>query len=221
MDPYYLIKQEITLGAERCQQLLETREDMIHDSRGINIEVFRSLGIQLGNEILNVRSLLRDIEESISRVRSSPGNFQISEAEVAKRIEFTNEIARGLLDIEEKMKGQSINQRVAFYPQRPHAQPALDRDREQDQLLAERSEQIQEIEVAIQSELLIAREIRDELDDQAQMLIALDRDVDTAATAMRQVAQRVKAIIDHEGAVPTAVVAVLAVVLIILLSLAL
>jgi type I site-specific restriction endonuclease len=193
---------------------------MIHDSRGINIEVFRSLGIQLSNEILNVRGLLRNIEESISRVRSNAERFQISQTELSKRVAFTEEIARGLLDIEEKMKGQSINQKVAFYPEKPQAQPAADRILDQDQLLAERSEQIQEIEVAIQSELLIAREIRDELDDQAQMLIALDRDVDTAATAMRQVAQRIKAIINHEGAVPTAVVAVLAIVLIVLLYIA-
>ena len=53
MDPFYLIKQEILTDAEHADELLETRSDMINDHRGVNIEAFKKLGVQISNEILS------------------------------------------------------------------------------------------------------------------------------------------------------------------------
>ena len=221
MDPYYLIKMEVTTGAAHLRELVETRDDMLGDARGINPEVFRTLGIQLTNEIAKVSGLVQDIEETIEQVRANPTSFGISNSEITAREEFVKEMKSELSHIEERAKEQAMNQRVVFHVQ------ANDRSEHgtgpmegQTQVLAEREETINLIEENVNMQLLVAREIDTELESQREIMFALDENIDNAHDAMQEVTRRVKQLIENEGTVPTTIVVLLSIALVVLLFLA-
>ena len=104
MDPYYLIRQEVVTGVNHLNELLDMRQDMLNDHRGINLEVFRTLGIQVTNESQKVKGLVRDIEETINQIKANPDNFQISQVELSSRVEFMKKTVSDLNNIEERAR---------------------------------------------------------------------------------------------------------------------
>ena len=220
MDPYFLIKMEVSTGVEHLRELLETREDMLGDPRGINVDVFRLLGIQLTSEITKVSGLVKDIEETIAQVKLNPSSFGISDAELESREHFVRDIGAEITNLEERAKEQSMNQRVVFH----QAAAARGGEEElrpaQEQALLGREETIDLIEENVNRQLQVAREIDSELENQKELIIGLDESIDNAHDAMRAVTQQVRQLIENEGTAPTVIVVLLSIALVILLFLA-
>lgn len=220
MDPYYLIKMEVSTGVGHLKELLDTRQDMLSDPRGINVEVFRTLGIQLTNEIAKVNGLVRDIEDTIAQVKSNPASFGISDVELGSREQFVKDVAAEIAGIEERAKEQSMNQRVVFHP----ASAAQGGDDElrpaQEQVLLGREETIGLLEENVNRQLQVAREIDNELENEKEVILSLDESIDNAHDAMRAVTNQIKEIIENEGTAPTVLVVLLSIALVVLLFLA-
>ena len=221
MDPYYLIRQEVVTGTNHLRELLDTRTDMLNDPRGINVEVFQTLGIQLANEVQKVKGLVRDIEDSIDQINANRSNFQISDVELSSRVQFIKQTVSDLSEIEERMKQQSMNERVAFHPVNTQdSHDESERVPRQEQLLVDRQEQIELIEQNVNAQLHYAKAIDRELEEQQEIMLTLDGNIDNAHEAMKDVTQRIKTLIENEGTVPTTIVVILAIVLIFLLFIA-
>lgn len=233
MDPFYLIKQEITTDVEHIQELVDTRNDMIHDPRGINFDVFKNLGIQATNEINSVYSLISDTEESIEHVKANPSNFpQVSETELQNRSNFCQEIREEIKKYEEQIKEQSshVSQSAQYIKQISSVASngfenlgTLPNDNDNDQNLAfieQHDEQINQIDEMAKTQYQLARQISNELDDQKQIIIELDEGIDSASDAMKSVTDQIKKVIENEGKLPTGIAFVLALILIILLFIA-
>lgn len=218
MDPYYLIQQEVLTGMDRLREILETREDMINDPRGINMDVFKTLGFQLSNDTSNVENLLRDIEDSLAQIKTNPEQFQITESELASREKFVNQTNKELADISERAKNQSLNHKITFSLPTPSPSEAPTRSSgQQSQMLEHREEQLNMIEETVAMQLSFAREIDNELADQQQVLLSLGDNIDNASEAMKNVTAQIKRLIENEGKVPTMLVIILSITLIILL----
>lgn len=220
MDPYYLIQQEVLTGMEHLREILETREDMINDSRGINLEVFKTLGMQLSNEVTNVGNLVHDIEDSVEQIKANPSQFQISESELANREKFIADALSSLSDIDTKAKTQSTNQKITFHGSNTNYNEKENGNRSQfqrDQMIEQREEQLNMIEETVEMQLTYAREIDNELADQQEVLLALDENIDSAAEAIKDVTARIKQLIENEGKIPTMLVCILSIILVILL----
>ena len=220
MDPYFLIKMEVSTGVEHLKELLETRDDMLGDPRGINVDVFRLLGIQLTSEIAKVSGLVRDIEETIAQVKLNPSSFGISEAELESRERFVKDIGAEIAGLEERAKEQSIDQRVVFHQAAAARAGEEELRPAQEQALLGREETIDLIEENVNMQLQVAREIDGELENQKELIIGLDESIDNAHDAMRAVTQQVRQIIENEGTAPTVIVVCLSIALVILLFLA-
>ncbi|OHT04673.1 hypothetical protein TRFO_27748 [Tritrichomonas foetus] len=226
MDPFYLIKQEILTDIEHIHELIDTRNDMIHDHRGINIDVFKKLGAQMTNESTAVRGLLKDIKESIDHVRANPEQFQVSELELNNRTSFVQNTENELNEIDEKIKDQSNNQKV-LYKSNFESKSTIDNNNNfegnpnngnaQSSLLEEHAEQINMIEESVSMQLQIAREIGHEFDDQQEIIIQLDENITSADEAMKSVTAKIKNILENEGKLPTSLAFGLSILLIILL----
>lgn len=231
MDPFYLIKQEITTDVEHIQELTDTRNDMIHDPRGINLDVFKNLGIQANNEIISVNSLIKDTEESIEHVKANPSNFpQVSEIELQNREKFCQEIKEEIKKYEETIKEQStrVNQSAQYIKQISSVAsngfenidgPSNNNNQELT-FLEQHDEQINQIDEMAKTQYQLARQISNELDDQKQIILELDEGIDSASDAMKSVTNQIKQIIENEGKLPTGIALVLAIILIILLFIA-
>ena len=51
IDPYFLNQKEVNTSVIQLQQMLSDRDDMLNDSRGVNPEVFRTVGNNMQKEI--------------------------------------------------------------------------------------------------------------------------------------------------------------------------
>lgn len=203
---------------DRLREILETREDMINDPRGINMDVFKTLGFQLSNDTSNVENLLRDIEDSLAQIKTNPEQFQITESELASREKFVNQTNKELADISERAKNQSLNHKITFSLPTPSPSEAPTRSSgQQSQMLEHREEQLNMIEETVAMQLSFAREIDNELADQQQVLLSLGDNIDNASEAMKNVTAQIKRLIENEGKVPTMLVIILSITLIILL----
>lgn len=205
---------------EHLREIIETREDMINDSRGINLEVFKTLGMQLSNEVANVGNLVRDIEDSVEQIKANPSQFQISESELANREKFIADTLSSLSDIDTKAKTQSTNQKITFHGTNTNYNEKESANRSQfqrDQMIEQREEQLNMIEETVEMQLTYAREIDNELADQQEVLLALDENIDSATEAIKDVTARIKQLIENEGKVPTMLVCILSIILVILL----
>lgn len=233
MDPFYLIKQEITTDVEHIQELVDTRNDMIHNPRGINIEVFKNLGIQVTNEINSVTGLINDTEESIEHVKANPNNFpQVSKTEIQNRSKFCQEMREEIKKYEEIIKDQSsrINQTAQYIKKISSAASngfnnfdAASNDNNNNQnlsFLEQHDEQINQIDEMAKTQYQLAKEISHELDEHQQIIIELDEGIGSASDAMKSVTDQIKKIIEEEGKLPTGIAFVLAIILIILLFIA-
>ena len=234
MDPFYLIQQEITTDIEHIQELVDTRNDMIHDPRGVNAEVFKNLGIQSTNEINSVLVLLKDTEESIQHVKANPSNFpQVTESELQNRAQFCEDKKKEIQKFEEMLKEQSscISQSVQYIKQISNnasngfeSLGAESNDNNGNELvstfLEQHDEEINHIDEMAKTQYQLAKQISNELDEHKQIIIELDEGIDSASDAMKSVTDQIKKVIENEGKLPTGIAFVLAVILIILLFIA-
>ena len=226
MDPFYLIKQEILTDAEHADELLETRSDMINDHRGVNIEAFKKLGVQISNEILSMQQILKDIEESIEHVKENPDDFQIEQNEIESRENFCSEMKSKISEIEQKLKDQSNNQKVIFHQSNFNDNNIHDnkshisQNNQESLMLEDHAEQLNNIQESVNIQLQLAKEINNEFDDQRELIIELDDNITNAEDAMKNVTNQIKGIIEKEGKVPTGLAFALSIVLILLIFLA-
>ena len=226
MDPFYLIKQEILTDAEHADELLETRSDMINDHRGVNIEAFKKLGVQISNEILSMQQILKDIEESIEHVKENPDDFQIEQNEIESRENFCSEMKSKISEIEQKLKDQSNNQKVIFHQSNFNDNNIHDnkshisQNNQESLMLEDHAEQLNNIQESVNIQLQLAKEINNEFDDQRELIIELDDNITSAEDAMKNVTNQIKGIIEKEGKVPTGLAFALSIVLILLIFLA-
>ena len=63
----------------------------------------------------------------------------------------------------------------------------------------------------------LSKMIKNEIEEQNQLILDLDENIDNAHTAMRKVTDQITQLIDNEGKTPTYLVAVLSLVLILML----
>ncbi|KAH0785885.1 hypothetical protein GPJ56_010285 [Histomonas meleagridis] len=205
MDPYYLLQKEVITGIDNLQEMLNNREDMLNDSRGVNVEIFKTLGVKMMNDINTIRGFLKDIEESIQQVRQNPEIFQLSENELSLRDSFVQQSTINLNDIEQNMKAQSSNQRIQFHRPSFHEDPLFPQETNdpQTQLQLHQEERIEAIGHSVGLQMQIGKEIIQEIDDQRQLILDLEDGVDNAQTAMRKVTRQITEIIDNEGRGPT------------------
>lgn len=234
MDPFYLIKQEIATDVEHIQELVDTRNDMIHDPRGVNFDVFKNLGVQSTNEINSVLGLLKDTEETIEHVRANPSNFpQVIGTELQNRANFCNETREKIKKLEETIKEQStqISQSVQYIKKISSTDPndfeALNSEPNDingnelaSTFLEQHDEEINHIDEMAKTQYQLARQISNELDEQQQIIIELDEGIDSASDAMKSVTDQIKKVIENEGKLPTGIAFVLAIILILLLFIA-
>lgn len=220
MDPYYLIKQEVTSTTNSLRTELSNRNDMINDPRGNNVDIFQSCGTKMNDDIISVRNFLNDIRESITQVRKSPDRFKISEAELAARESFVQQTELELNQIETEMQAQSVNQRMQFRSAayQPAPPPKFSNfEPDQFQLQAHQEEQIDQIAETVKMEMQLGIEIRNEIEDQQKMLLDIDEGIENTKDAMQQVTNQIKKLIDEEGKMPTMTVVILSIVLIFLI----
>ena len=232
IDPYFLNQKEVITSVTQLQQMLSDREDMLHDSRGVNPEVFRTVGMNMSREIQQARNLLKDIKESNDIVRNDLSRFQITETELNNRDSFYNSTMQELDDIEAKMNTQTSNQKIQFtfqpVPQDTFTQndynPSTNYNNNnssgspsQYQYQQHQEEQINQLSVAIDTQMQLSKMIRDEIKEQNQLILDLDENIDNAHTAMKKVTDQIKHLIDNEGKTPTYLVAILSLILIFML----
>lgn len=230
IDPYFLNQKEVVTSVNQLQQMLSDREDMLHDSRGVNPDVFRTVGNNMQKEIQQTRNLLQDINDSIKVVRTNPSRYQITEAELNNRESFYNNTIQELNDIENKMNTQTSNQRVQFtfqpVPQdtslptnnyNPSSNYNSNGQAPQYQFQQHQEEQIDQLSVAIDQQMQLSKIIKDEIEEQNRLILDLDENIDNAHTAMKKVTNQITQLIENEGKTPTYLVAILSLVLIFML----
>ena len=220
IDPYFLNQKEVSTSISHLRQMLADREDMLHDVRGVNPEVFKSVGINIQKELQQARNLLQDISDSIQMARSNPSRFQINDVELNNRDYFYNSSMKELDDIENQMNVQTSNQRIQFTFQPVPISPVPQEDiipNQQYTLQQRQEEQIDQIALAVNEQKEIGKMIINEIDEQRQIIIDLDENIENASQAMKQVTNQISKLIENEGKVPTLLVAGLSLVLIFML----
>lgn len=223
IDPYFLNQKEICTNINQLKQMLGDREDMLHDPRGINPEVFKNVGLNMQKQIHESRSLLQDIKDSIVAVRSNPSRFQISEVELNNRESFYGISMNTLNDIEAQMNTQTSNQKIQFSFQPVPENSPISGDNfnlpppSQYQMQQSRQEQIEQLAVAVDEQMELSKMINQTIDEHNKIIIDLDENIDNATTAMKKVTAQINQLIENEGKTPTYLVAVLSLVLIIML----
>lgn len=225
MDPFYLIKQEIEIDMEHIEELADTRDDMIHDPRGINIEVFNNIELQIANEITTVNGLIKDTNEAIQQVRDNPSEFpQVTSTELSQRSSFCSEIKDRVHKIEKKIKDQAshVTSKSSYFQPtslNPRADDTLSRNNLE--LAIEHDDQrLENLIVEVQNQLEMAKNVKQEIDDQEPILLDLNENIDSASEAMQNVTRQINQFLENEGKVPTTIAFVLAIILIILIFIA-
>lgn len=222
MDPYIVIQQEVINEVAETKNLIETRDDMLNDTRGINLIVFKDLGYKTSLHIKNVISLINDINETIKKIQQNPERFNISSEELSNRINWIQKITQEINQLSEKLEVQSNDKRVIFVP----AKIQDDREdtvflpiRESNQatMYETQEEQIDQIEETVKMQKNLAKEISSELDDQQEILLNLDNGIDDVNMAMKSVTNQIKRLIDEEGKTPVMLICILSIVLVVLI----
>lgn len=214
MDPYYLLQKQVIASVEGIREIVGNRSDMLSDPRGVNVDIFNTLGAKMLNEINDVRQSLRDIRDSIAQVRGSPELFHISESELTSRDAFVRDTFAELDRMEEQMRFQSSNQKVRPYHQSDSVTAAPSAPLDQLQLHEERLDVIGK---NIDMQLQLTKEIKDEMDVHNRLILDIEDGVDNATTAMQKVTQQITQLIENEGKVPTLLVFGLSILLILML----
>lgn len=231
IDPYYLNQKEVTTSVNQLQQMLSDREDMLNDSRGVNPDIFRTVGNNMQKEIQQARNLLQDINDSINVVRTNPSRFRITETELNNRESFYNDTIQQINDIENRMNTQTSNQRIQFTFQPVPQDTSLPQNdynpnsnynhnngsSPQYQFQQHQEEQIDQLSVAIDKQMQLSKIIKNEIEEQNQLILDLDENIDNAHTAMRKVTDQITQLIENEGKTPTYLVAILSLILIFML----
>jgi len=221
MDPYYILKQEIDSSIQKLKNLLSNREDMLNDNRGINVEIFNSLGIQMSNDITKLRVSLKDISDSIAVVRNRMEDFDISEVTLNQRDIDIKRIVDQVNNIESEILKQSsrlsMSYRHTSFTNNSTFNQSEPSNNQHSMLQVNRDQQINYIAETAQMSLQISREIMNEFDDQQKLILSIDNDMDNVQDAMKKVTNQIKGIIENEGKMPTYTVAILSIVLILLL----
>ena len=219
MDPYFILKQEVDINLQKLRTNLNNREDMLNDNRGINIEIFHSLGIQMTNDISKLKISLKDIEESIQVVRNRREDFEISDISLNSRDLYIKKTFEQILNIENEINRQNYNFNINKKPQQFTKKSNFQDNSSGDQnlLLAQHEDQINNIADTVYLQMEISKQIVNEFKDQEQIIISIDKDVDTVESAMKKVTNQIKGIIENEGKLPTFTVAILSIILILLL----
>ncbi|EAY17054.1 hypothetical protein TVAG_297330 [Trichomonas vaginalis G3] len=221
IDPFIVAQQDVISDMEKINTLLSTRNDMIHDSRGINVDIFNNLGVQSQNLIQNVKENLSDLDGAFQQILKNPSRFDISESELTNRKNFLASYNQKLAQFENQLNEQNSHQ-FPQYMSNIQGYPSYDSEKnpkgdQQSQLYQEHSEQIDAIADNVTAGLLLGRTINAELADQEQLISALDDDVTNASEAMQKVTKEIKALIEAEGKTPTCLVCILSVIFIVLL----
>ena len=221
MDPYYILKQEIDSSIQKLKNLLSNREDMLNDNRGINVEIFNSLGIQMSNDITKLRVSLKDISDSIAVVRNRMEDFDISEVTLNQRDVDIKRIVDQVNNIESEILKQSsrlsMSYRHTSFTNNSTFNQTEPSNNQHSMLQVNRDQQINYIAETAQMSLQISREIMNEFDDQHKLILTIDNDMVNVQDAMKKVTNQIKGIIENEGKMPTYTVAILSIVLILLL----
>ena len=220
MDPYYLSQREVNVGISDLRAKLNDRDDMLHDPRGGNHEIFKAIGMRMTDDLATIRGLLKDMSAAVNQVRSNPAQFKISEAEIANRERFIQQSLQELADIENQLNVQSSNQRSLFHasPFQPVAPvAATGPEPTQAQLFAHQEEQIDLIGDQVKMQKQIGLQIIDTIRDEGQQLLEFEHDITTANDAMTAVTKQIVTLIENEGKTPTYLVAILSVILVLML----
>ena len=220
MDPYYLLQKEVISGINNLHEMLNNREDMINDTRGVNVEIFKTLGVKMMNDISTIRGFLKDIQESIDQVRNNPDLFHLSESDLSVRDSFVRQSLSDINDIEQSMKSQSCNQRIQFHRPSFHEEAHSPHDESlsgPSQLQLHQEERIEAIGHSVGVQMQLGKEIIEEMDAQRQLILDLEEGVDNAQTAMQKVTRQITQLIDNEGRAPTFAVFGLSIALILII----
>ena len=220
MDPYYLSQKEVNIGISDMKSKLADRDDMLNDPRGGNHEIFKAIGMKITDSLATVRGLLHDMSATIDQVRANPGQFKISDGEIANREHFIEQSLQELNVIENQLTVQSSNQRSLFHasPFQPVAPVAANSaEPTQAQLFAHQEEQINAIGDQVEQQKLIGMEIINAINDDQRRLAEMDEQITSANEAMKSVTRRIMTLIENEGKTPTYLVAILSVVLVLML----
>jgi hypothetical protein len=222
MDPYFQSHRDVVMGISQLHSMLDNRTDILNDPRGGNPEIFRTIGSEMSNAILALRDQLKEIGATVRIVRANPARFSLSETQVKEREQFLSSTLREIDEIELQMNGQTSNQRSQFHvssfePISPIPASGSRAPVHELVLAPHQEEQLDMIAENVRIQKHIGTEISNTLDEQREMIIELETGIDDAHTAMTKVTQQITQLIDHEGRVPTYLVALLSVVLILML----
>lgn len=220
IDPFILAQQDSLSDMNKVQNLLETRDDMIRDTRGVNVDIFHNLGVQISNYLQKLKTNYTDMEAAMKQVTNNPGNFDISNTELNNRFNFLTNMGKKLKEYDDTLKKQNSHQFPQYLPNTQGFPTIDDNERlgdQQSQLYQEHAEQIDAIADNVTAGLLLGRAINAELADQEHIIAALGDDVENASDAMKRVTNQINALMEAEGKTPTCLVFILSIVFIILL----
>lgn len=219
MDPVPILQQEIDIVMSNLKKSLANREDMLNDRRGGNIDIFNTLGIQMLNDTQYLRTSLGDISESIEVVKHNMSDYNIPESTIIQREQYVRSNLAEIKRIEESIQAQNnristIHKSTAF----SGPQSFINNNNNQQSLSQlVKEEELENLHYTASMQKVIANQIKDELNDQQNLILALDNDVTNADEAMKRVTNQIKRLMEIEGKTPTMLVAILSVVFIILL----
>lgn len=219
MDPFNIIQQDINSELERARQKLETRDDMINDKRGINVEIFNSLGAEVSNILIKVRETIVDVDLVIQKTSENPSRFMISPAEIQNRIQFSKTTKTTINMFDSKLKTQNKHNFNQFTQANQSFDPTNFDSYGGNHVQAqeEHMDALEQLGTSVEMALHLGKEINSELKDQQQMLVSLEGNIDSVSDAMKKVTDQIKNIIENEGKTPTYLVAVLSIIFIVLL----
>ena len=224
MDPFILIVQELNTDLDSVRNKLDTREDMIHDPRGINMNIFENLGKEIEQLLTKIKSSMIDVDSVIDKLQTNGQEFQLPEIELQNRINFSQTMKEEIKKLENQLiqqkNNQNLQKRVNFADRTSNFGSTQSDDNEGNQsmqLYEENQDIIDSISDNVTAGLIMSRTINKELEDHQKLLADLDGDVDNATEAMKKVTDQIKEIIESEGTTPTCVVALLSIAFIVLL----
>lgn len=217
MDPYFLLQKQVISSVENIREIINNRRDMLSDPRGVNVDIFNTLGVKMLNEINDVRTSLKDISESIEQVRNNPELFHISDFELSNRDKFVQNVHNDLDKMEEEMKFQSSNQKVQPNKRSEGGVSMNSSGFDHQDQMQMHQERLDVIGKNIDMQLQLTKEIKNEMDEQNQIILDLEDGVDNASTAMKKVTQQITQLIENEGKLPTMLVFGLSLLLILMI----
>ena len=214
--------QELNSDMDMVSNKLDTRDDMIGDQRGINVNIFENLGHEIESLLNKVHAGMRDVDSVLEKVQQDRQKFQVSDLELQNRLNFSKKTKDQIAMCEKRLSEQNKHKFMNSFNQNLDGNNNFNDSYGQNggqsaQMYEENQEVIDSIADNVTAGLLIGRTINKELEDQQRLLATLDDGVDNAADAMKKVTDQIKDIIESEGKTPTMVVAILSIAFIVLL----